>query len=112
MSHLGAPSTELAERCEPAGAVPTATADRASVDSASCDHDCTAARCGDGYANLNAGEQRDPVFHTNADPGQDSVNCDNDCTLPVCGDGHVNAAANEQCEPPNTAKCEAACKSK
>ncbi len=65
---------------------------------ATCDSDCTAARCGDRRVN--------PFFInplTNlrevCDEGMSTATCDADCTLPECGDGLHNASYNdEECD--------------
>ena len=61
-----------------------------SVESATCNFDCTPADCGDGYRNVPAGEQ--------CDPGMQTATCDSDCTIPSCGDNHVNPSAGEVCD--------------
>ena len=47
--------------------------------SATCDADCTATSCGDGFANPLAGEACDDGNAVNDDT------CSDDCTIPVCG---------------------------
>jgi hypothetical protein len=59
-------------------------------DTATCDADCTAVSCGDGYTNAAAGEQCDTTSN--------SASCDADCTLPRCGDGYLNPATGEACD--------------
>jgi cysteine-rich repeat protein len=61
-------------------------------ETAACDYDCTAPRCGDGTRNAAAGEQCDPGF---AD-GE----CDAQCHTVVCGDKMV--AETEECDDGNT----------
>ena len=75
-------------------------------ESALCDHDCTAALCGDEQVNAAAGEV--------CDRGGDDASCDGDCTPVACGDGYANPAAGEQCDDANdrdgdgcTAECRA-----
>ena len=77
------------------------------MDSAGCNSSmagivsCKAARCGDGYANMVAGERCDSS-------GMDRAQCNGRiCTLPSCGDDYVNVAAGEQCE--SSGKDTAAC---
>ncbi len=90
-------------------------------ETATCDGDCTAVTCGDGYLNLIAGEQCDDGNTSAGDgcgsacdiegcgngivePGEDcddageSSTCDGDCTDVSCGDGLTNAAAGEECD--------------
>jgi cysteine-rich repeat protein len=62
-----------------------------SVETATCDDDCTFVDCGDENVNQTAGEA--------CDEGGESFSCDSDCTLPVCGDGLINASTNEVCDP-------------
>jgi cysteine-rich repeat protein len=70
--------------------------------SATCDADCTPARCGDGLVNTAAGEE--------CDGGGETASCDADCTLAMCGDGVVNTAAGEECDGGGeTASCDADC---
>lgn len=71
-------------------------------ESATCNWDCTVARCGDGILNTTAGEQ--------CDDGQDSSLCDGDCTFPMCGDGYVNKIVGEVCDDAgDSADCDADC---
>lgn len=81
--------------------------DPGTMDSAGCNSNmagavsCKAARCGDGYTNMAAGEKCDSS-------GPDTMLCNGKlCTLPVCGDSYVNMAAGEQCESggQNTPTC-------
>ena len=66
-----------------------------SVESATCDADCTAVECGDGVTNATAGEA--------CDDGGESVACDADCSASACGDGVQNLTAGESCDDGNTA---------
>ena len=59
-------------------------------ESATCNVNCTLARCGDLIVNMQATEQ--------CDTGGESPTCDIDCTTPVCGDRVLNRQANEQCD--------------
>jgi cysteine-rich repeat protein len=75
------------------------------VASATCNANCTAARCGDGILNIASGEQCD----TGAGP---SITCNVNCTISRCGDGIVNVVAGELCDdgnPVNGDGCEASC---
>jgi len=65
------------------------TADVA-LDTATCDADCSEAVCGDGYTNVEAGEQCDTDVAT--------ALCDVDCSHAQCGDGLLNPAAFEECD--------------
>jgi len=102
---------------------------------ASCDGDCTAVQCGDGWTNGAAGELCDDSNLTDGDgcdsnctptgcgngivtagefcdTGGESASCDDDCTAPVCGDGNANAAAGEDCDTSGeSATCDADCTS-
>jgi cysteine-rich repeat protein len=72
-------------------------------DTATCDADCSAVKCGDGYLNAAAGEQCDDVA--------DSAHC-NQCKPVVCGDGIWNQAA-EECDDGNTVNgdgCDSKCR--
>jgi cysteine-rich repeat protein len=74
----------------------------------SCDADCTAVECGDGFVNPAAGEQCDngktcsdaAPCNTDAEcvgigdevcVHRDSATCDADCTVAFCGDGFANS---------------------
>ena len=81
------------EQCD-AGALQTAT----------CEANCKTPRCGDLIKNVATGEQCD-------DGGIQSSSCEANCKAPRCGDSILNLFS-EQCEPPNTAKCDSACKNK
>jgi cysteine-rich repeat protein len=72
-------------------------------ESATCNADCTLARCGDGKVNASAKEECDV-------PGG-SPGCDADCTYAVCGDGIVHSAAGETCDERGVASatCDADC---
>jgi len=73
-----------------------------SGESATCDDDCTAVECGDGYLNETAGETCD-------DSGE-SATCDDDCTVAECGDGTVNTTAGEDCDDSDeSATCDDDC---
>jgi len=82
-----APSSEEGTRCGDRLVSPDEECDG---ESAACDPDCTFSVCGDGLANLAAGEE--------CDTGGASATCDIDCTGVVCGDGLINRAAGEECE--------------
>ena len=78
--------------CEPGCAAPaqcgnglieTGEACDDSGESATCDADCTAVRCGDGNTNTTAGEA--------CDTSGESGSCNIDCTVAACGDGKTNA---------------------
>ena len=71
--------------------------------SATCDADCTAVSCGDGFTNIPAGEQCDDGNMVNDD------GCRNNCTRPLCGDGvtQLGAPFNEQCDDMNTTNTDA-----
>jgi cysteine-rich repeat protein len=60
------------------------------IETATCDVDCTVAQCGDAHHNMLAGEV--------CDAGGESFACDTDCTLPQCGDGLLNSSADETCD--------------
>lgn len=104
------------------------------MESPTCDGDCTAVQCGDGYPNSQAGEACDDSNTDNGDGcsescqlgscgdgvvqageacdtnGSDTQLCDADCSLPLCGDMHVNLAAGEHCEDGgDTLTCDADC---
>lgn len=74
--------------------------------SASCNADCTASVCGDGFANAASGEVCDSAR-------ENVLGCDYDCSLPACGDGVLNSAV-EDCDDGNPADtgngCSAQCK--
>lgn len=67
--------------------------------SASCDADCSAVKCGDGFRNEAAGED--------CDAGGETAKCNADCTTARCGDMKTNAAASEQCDDGNTVDTDA-----
>jgi cysteine-rich repeat protein len=69
------------EQCDTAG------------ESATCNINCTVARCGDRIVNASAGEE--------CDTGGETTTCDSDCTVAFCGDGHRNLARGEQCDDGN-----------
>jgi cysteine-rich repeat protein len=76
----------------------------AAGDTASCDADCSAVSCGDGYLNAAAGEQCDDM--------DESTNCNTNCKPVTCGDGIWNRTA-EECDDGNTASgdgCSGLCK--
>ena len=82
--------TDVLEECDTSGA------------SATCDADCTAARCGDRTLNGAAGEA--------CDDGGESRTCDVDCTPAACGDSTRNATAGEACDTGGaSALCDADC---
>lgn len=86
---------ELGEQCD------------TSVQTPSCNANCTAPFCGDGLVNP-SNEQCDPGA-----PGVNTATCTAQCTISACGDGYVNAAAGEACEPStpgvNSATCDSNC---
>ncbi len=112
---------EIGEVCDDAG------------DSLSCDADCTAAECGDGYLNTTAGEECDDGNLMDGDACQstcqlpgcgdgfvdateecddagESATCDADCTFAGCGDATVNGTAGETCDDAGeSATCDADC---
>lgn len=59
------------------------------VETATCNADCTRPSCGDSIVNATAGEA--------CDTGTSTPECDSDCTLPRCGDDVVNSYR-EDCE--------------
>lgn len=75
--------------------------DEGGVDTATCDANCTAPACGDGYTNT--------VLEQCDTGGVARATCDADCSLPMCGDGVINAAAGESCEPGDDAACPGEC---
>ncbi|MGI5860463.1 MAG: DUF4215 domain-containing protein [Myxococcales bacterium] len=80
--------------------------DEGGVDTVTCNHDCTFARCGDGYANAARGET--------CDDGGESATCNANCTQSRCGDGVRNETAGEVCDDDNVSSgdgCSADCKS-
>src|SRR5256885_16200417 len=64
-------------------------------ESATCNANCTLARCGDGIANPAAGEACDDGNPNNAD------NCLDNCRLARCGDGAVHDGV-EACDDGDT----------
>lgn len=116
LGNCGNGTVDAGEFCDTAG------------DSATCDADCTAPSCGDGYVNAAASEECDDadVIETDAClstclsarcgdgfvwSGQESCDdgaansdtapnaCRSDCTPPACGDGVVDSG--EQCDDGN-----------
>ncbi len=72
------------------------------AESASCNADCTEARCGDSIVNAAAGET--------CDEGAQTATCNEDCTVAACGDGLLNTDAGEECdEGGETATCDDDC---
>ena len=94
---LGLKRTHRGEECDP-GTGASSDRQKAATDSATCDRDCTAARCGDGIVNTAAGEECDPRVdnpdvvpgHTPKEASGISATCDSDCTWAKCGDGTQN----------------------
>jgi cysteine-rich repeat protein len=78
--------------------------DSGALQTATCEATCKTPRCGDSIKNAATGEQCD-------DGGIQSASCEANCKAPRCGDSILNPFS-EQCEPPNTAKCDSACKNK
>jgi cysteine-rich repeat protein len=76
------------EQCDPNTGT-TSNSKRATADTATCNRDCSAPRCGDGYTNTSAGETCDDAFLASG-PKPNSEGCDSDCTAPACGDGITN----------------------
>jgi len=76
------------EQCDPKTGT-TSNPQRAASSGNDCDSDCTEVRCGDGFANVPAGEDCDATYHANGGP-EDLSTCDSDCTAAACGDGYVN----------------------
>lgn len=64
-------------------------------ETATCNLDCTWARCGDGIKNVAAGEQCDG--NDNGEGGE-TATCNLDCTTAKHGDGKVNKAFGEDCD--------------
>jgi cysteine-rich repeat protein len=96
-SDCGNGVVDAGEDCDP-GTPNTSTA--------TCDADCSAVQCGDGFWNLAAGEKCD-------DSGTASAFCNGDCTLTKCGDGQQNFQAGEECDDGNVVNgdgCSATCK--
>jgi cysteine-rich repeat protein len=62
-------------------------------ESAACDVDCSARKCGDGVVNATAGEA--------CDDGGPTAACDDDCSLAECGDGQLSPLAGEACDDGN-----------
>ena len=87
-------------------------------DSQTCDGDCTAPACGDGYHNPNF-DPPGPVAAEECDTGGNTQLCDSDCTTPMCGDMFVNPnfdpdlvdpnIVGEECDPPQIAICSNLC---
>jgi len=71
------------------------------VESGSCNANCTPAQCGDSVLNVSAGEI--------CDTGGNSPTCDSNCTTPGCNDGIWNPRANEVCDPSVTSGCRGDC---
>lgn len=105
-----------------------------SVDSASCDADCTEVACGDGTLNRAAGEACDDHNSKNGDGcnklcqieecgnyaidqgeacddgGKNTATCDADCSAVKCSDKLINSAAGEECDDgEETKRCNADC---
>jgi len=102
--------------------------------SATCNLNCTTARCGDGIVNAHAGEQCDDRNTTDGDgcsslckneappgicgdgivsgteecdgSGAETVFCNTNCTLSRCGDDILNAHSGEQCDDGNPTGCD------
>jgi cysteine-rich repeat protein len=83
--------------CAPAGCpdnvVDTGEACDTGGNSMTCDANCTAPACGDGFVN--------PAFNEDCDTSGESVSCDADCTDAICGDLTINATKGENCEDGN-----------
>lgn len=79
--------------------------DSGGVDAATCNRNCTAVTCGDGYANVVAGEACDTMSVTTAEC-LGAI-----CRFSTCGDTFTNALAGEQCdEGPRNADLPDACR--
>jgi cysteine-rich repeat protein len=78
------------EQCDP-DTGGTSNAKRAASSSSSCDSDCSAPRCGDGFVNVVADEDCDDTYLASGTPAV-TPTCDTDCTDAACGDGVINAA--------------------
>ncbi len=81
-------ATLTGKQCDPNTGT-TGNRKRARQDSATCNVDCSAPRCGDGHVNAAAGEECDPDYQESGSP-PNTEDCDRDCTRPACGDGLVN----------------------
>lgn len=68
------------ERCDP-NTGPTPNPQVAQSDTATCDRDCSTARCGDGYANSAAGEQCDNDFVAAGQTPKSGDGCSSTCQL-------------------------------
>ena len=104
--HYGYPDLRYYKR-QAATSEPTFTfGPVACTESATCDADCSEARCGDGLRNLAANEACD-------DGNQDDTDdCRNTCAPASCGDGVVRAGGSEQCDDGNqddTDACRTTC---
>jgi hypothetical protein len=83
---------DTGEECDPGGGA-------SPVDTATCNHDCTLARCGDGHKNIAAGETCDDGANNGNPCGyndQNCTRCNSTCSGtvspggPFCGDGVTN----------------------
>ncbi|MFT7579465.1 MAG: cysteine-rich repeat protein, partial [Myxococcota bacterium] len=79
------------------GALAPEACDEGGEDTATCNADCTAARCGDGQVNAVADEQCDGGDPLNP-AAVDTADCNMDCTISLCGDGLRNTVAGEECD--------------
>jgi len=80
----------LGEKCDPNTGNTHGNAQLADADSATCDRDCTVARCGDGYINASHVVSGSNVGEV-CDDGGESPTCDLNCTPAYCGDGDTNS---------------------
>ena len=71
------------------------------VETATCNSNCTTPRCGDGVRNASAGEA--------CDTGGNSTTCDSNCTAPACNDGIWNRQYGEICDPSVVSGCKSDC---
>lgn len=94
-------TTAVGEACDPATGT-TGDPQRATLNTADCDHDCSVSRCGDGYVNSSAGEACDATAYQPGTIPPANAGCDPDCTLPACGDGIRNVPAGEECDDDNS----------
>lgn len=67
-------------------------------ETATCNLDCTARRCGDGIVNKTAGEECDGGNKDDLHATGQSETCNADCTISACGDHKTNELALEQCD--------------
>lgn len=80
----------LGEKCDPKTGNTKGDLQLADTDSATCDRDCTVARCGDGYVNASYIVPGSAGVEV-CDDGGESPTCDSNCTPAYCGDGDTNS---------------------